>query len=256
LPWEPSGESTVTANQTVIKGVTITTNNNNEEGDMFGKEHSVEEEKEQLERESEKEKLEKEQKEEPLEGEHADKSKEEELKEGNDEKEQSEHQQSDEEPACSSNLECQLSPLAASAVLAANKPNLTSGTIAIDSDDDPPPAEDETPARGFPRFHSRSIPTNRSYRRINIELLGTVTDSESSDSGEPELQEDTEDAEVEADSDEPAAAAEEDQHEDESSSDSSVDEMVRYSLSSESESTIEVSDFFGRFLGYRPRPLT
>lgn len=233
------GESTVTANQTVIKGVTITTNNNNEEGDMFGKEHSMEQEKEQLERESEKEKLEKEQKEEPLEGEHADKSKEEELKEGNDEKEQSEHQQSDEEPACSSNLECQLSPLAASAVLAANKPNLTSGTIAIDSDDDPPPAEDETPARGFPRFHSRSIPTNRSYRRINIELLGTVTDSESSDSGEPELQEDTEDAEVEADSDEPAAAAEEDQHEDESSSDSSVDEMVRYSLSSESESTIE-----------------
>jgi len=132
LPWEPSGESTVTANQTVIKGVTITTNNNNEEGDMFGKELSVEDEKEQLERESEKEQLEKEQKEEPLGREHADKSKEEELKEGNDEKEQSEHQQSDEEPACSSNLECQLSPLAASAVLAANKPNLTSGTIDLD----------------------------------------------------------------------------------------------------------------------------
>ncbi|XP_016966723.1 DDB1- and CUL4-associated factor 8 isoform X2 [Drosophila biarmipes] len=234
------GENTVTANQSVIKSATIITNNNNEEGDMFGKEQSLEEkeQKKQLEKGSEELQLEKEHAEE----EQLEESQEKQLKEGQTKKKQSEQQlQSDEELAGSSNLECQLSPLAASAVLAANKPNLPSGTeAAIDSDDDPTPSQPPADGEAAARFHPRSIPANRSYRRINIELLGTVTDSESSDSDEPVLQEDTEDAEVEADSDEPAAAAaEEDQHEEDSSSDISNDERVRFSLSSASESTIE-----------------
>ncbi|XP_016996443.2 DDB1- and CUL4-associated factor 8 isoform X2 [Drosophila takahashii] len=154
-----------------------------------------------------------------------------------------------EEQAGPSHLECQLSPHAASSVLAASKPKLPSGTGTIDSDDDEPPATpplgETSPDLTSPRFNQRNIPATRSYRRISIELVGTVTDSES-DAELPELQTEEETEEAEGDSDDPAAEAaaavvpEDDVFHRQSSSDSSSnDEMVRYSLSSESDSTIE-----------------
>ncbi|KAH8349574.1 hypothetical protein KR084_001803 [Drosophila pseudotakahashii] len=214
----------VTTNQSAIKGATLTTmtannNNNNEEGDMFDKEM------EQLEKEQPEKKY-------------------------SEEKKPDEAQSSSlpaEEQAGPSRLDCQLSPHAASAVLAASKPKLPSGPTTIDSDDEPPatpPLGETSPDHTSPRFNQRNIPATRSYRRISIELVGTVTDSES-DAELPERQTEEETEDAEGDSDDPAAEAaaaaeDEDVHAAESSSDSSYnDEMVRYSLSSESDSTIE-----------------
>ncbi|XP_043646358.1 DDB1- and CUL4-associated factor 8 isoform X1 [Drosophila teissieri] len=200
-------ESTVVANQPLINCDAIATNNNNEERDMAGKEHPLQEEKEQPEKDS-----------------------------ANDIGPQ---ELPDLEQAGSSNLGYQLSPAAASAVLAANESEATGVIEPIDSDDDPPTSP--TPGEAAEavtthRFNPRNIPATRSYRRISIELVGTVTDSESSDSQAPEAEEETEHAEE--DSDDVA-----DPHIAESAEDSSSnDDMVRYSLSSEDDTTTEVEN--------------
>ncbi|KQS43113.1 DDB1- and CUL4-associated factor 8 [Drosophila erecta] len=198
-------ENTVAANQPLINCDAIATNNNNEEHDMASKEHPLQEERDQPEKD------------------HANDIEPVELP--------------DIEQASSSNLVYQqLSPEAASAALVSNEPEATGTIEPIDSDDDPPTSP--TPGEASEavttlRFNPRNIPATRSYRRISIELVGTVTDSESSDSQAPELEEGTEHAEE--DSDDAA-----DPHIAESADDSSSnDDMVRYSLSSEDDTTTE-----------------
>ncbi|XP_016972731.1 DDB1- and CUL4-associated factor 8 [Drosophila rhopaloa] len=222
-------EKTVTTNQSVINSTTITTNNNNEEGDMLGKEHSVKVEKEEPEKTQ---------------------PKEEQPEEEQTVKEQPAKDQPDEEQAGPSYLECQLSPHAASAVLASNKPKPESSTLTIDSDDEPstPRPGDASPAVTSPRFNPRNIPATRSYRRINIELVGTVTDSDTTDSDIHDLQEEeaeeweTENTNSDVDTDGQVAAAEVDQLVVESADEesSSHDGWVhRFDLSSENDLTTE-----------------
>ncbi|XP_017080406.1 DDB1- and CUL4-associated factor 8 [Drosophila eugracilis] len=200
--------------QPVIDCTTVTTNNNN--NDMLGKEYSLQGETEQPEKEIEK-------------------SEEDPTKNMSSEKEKQVEEQSVEEQPGTSKLECHLSPQAASAVLASNKPKFSN---TVDSDDDPPmspPPGDVPSAVTSPRFNQRNIPATRSYRRLNVELIGTMVDSESNDSDVVDVREDTEAAEV--DSDDPVAATV-DQPTDESGEDSSSnDEIVNYSLSSDSSST-------------------
>ncbi|EDX08859.1 GD13644 [Drosophila simulans] len=140
------------------------------------------------------------------------------------------------EQAGSSNLVYQLSPEAASTVLASNEPDATGGIEPSDSEDYPPtsPTTGEASEVSSPRFNPRNIPATRSYRRISIELVGSYSDT--SDSQEQELEEGTEHAEEDSDD-----AADPDIAESADNS-SSNDDLVPYSLSSEDETTTEVEN--------------
>ncbi|XP_017059705.1 DDB1- and CUL4-associated factor 8 isoform X2 [Drosophila ficusphila] len=238
-------EKTVTPNLSVINS-TITSNNNNEEGDMLGVKQSLKQDEkisevmEADQAQQEKAFPEEAQSEDNQQTEQIENPK---LKEEQPEKEPLEGQL-DEEQAGSSYRECQLSPHAASAVLANNKPKLSSGTTPIDSDDDPPTSPrtgDASPSVTSPRFNHRNIPATRSYRRISVELVGTITDSDSSYSLEPDVQDETEEAEVDSDAQPAADAADEPVIIEDLSSDSSSSEEVvhRYDLSSEIDSSSE-----------------
>ncbi|KAH8263770.1 hypothetical protein KR038_001094 [Drosophila bunnanda] len=163
----------------------------------------------------------------------------------------------EEEVAGPSYQMCQLSSEAAVAVLANNKRIRTCSANSTDSDDDhdeeeavvaeqqPVVAPVETDTGTSPRFNQRNIPRTRSYRRISVELLATVTDSssDSSDSNDPaEAAPLLETADAESEVEE---AAQEVNNADESisSSSSSNSDAIwrRYDFSSDSDSTIEVS---------------
>lgn len=196
-------ENTVAESQPLINFDTIVTHNNNGESDMEGKENQLQDESEQSE-------------------EHlANKVGPEELPET--------------EQAGSSNLAHQLSPEAASTVLASDEPDASTGVIEPSDSEDYPPTSptpiEASEAVSSPRFNPRNIPPTRSYRRISIELVGSYSDT--SDSEEHELEEGTEHAEEYSDdAPEPHIA--------ESADDSSSnDDMGPYSLSSEDETTTE-----------------
>ncbi|XP_017127908.2 DDB1- and CUL4-associated factor 8 [Drosophila elegans] len=244
-------KKTVATSQSVINSTTITSNNNNEEekGDMLGQELALMEQQkqEEIEQPKEKEQLEKVQldkeKTEPK-NEQSEKKLPEEAQLVEDQAHKDQEQledKSNEEQAGPSSLECQLPPHAASAELATNKPKTVNSILTMDSDDQNPSS---AALLTSPRFNLRNIPPTRSYRRINIELTGTVTDSDSTDSvevpeqqeeDEQDEQEDTEGADADVDTDGQVAPA--GPSADESSSN---DEMVhRYDLSSENDLTTE-----------------
>ncbi|KAH8378712.1 hypothetical protein KR009_000890, partial [Drosophila setifemur] len=82
----------------------------------------------------------------------------------------------------------QLSPQAASAVLASNNREISATINIPDSDDDdddeardqPEEEQEQEQLPRSPLFNQRHIPPTRSYRRIDVEFHGTVTDSDSS----------------------------------------------------------------------------
>ncbi|KAH8239270.1 hypothetical protein KR032_002637 [Drosophila birchii] len=148
----------------------------------------------------------------------------------------------------------QLSSEAAVTVLANNKRGRTSSATTTDSDDDddgegteeqPPVAPIETPAGTSPRFNQRIIPRTRSYRRISVELLATVTDSsnDGSDSNDPaEAAPLVESADAESEVEEAVQEVELVNQSISSSSSSNSDAIWRrYDFSTDSDSTIEVS---------------
>ncbi|KAH8296052.1 hypothetical protein KR054_001087 [Drosophila jambulina] len=150
----------------------------------------------------------------------------------------------------------QLSPEAAVAVLANNKRSRTCSATTTDSDDEeeevvaeeqqPPVEPIESPTSTSPRFNQRNIPRTRSYRRINVELLATVTDtsSNSSDSEDPaEAAPLLETADAESEVEEaPQQADIADDSSSLSSSSNSDAIWRRYDFSSDSDSTIEQED--------------
>ncbi|XP_017029903.1 DDB1- and CUL4-associated factor 8 isoform X2 [Drosophila kikkawai] len=172
----------------------------------------------------------------------------------------------EEEVAGPSYQMCQLSSEAAVAVVANNKRSRTSSAATNDSDYEEeevaqllPPIDSDTSHEQVaellpltdsdtsPRFNQRHIPRTRSYRRISVELLASVTDSSSDsssdadDPGEASPLLETADAESEVEE----AVQEVEIADDASSSSSSSDSNAiwrQYDFSSDSDSTIEEDD--------------